>query len=546
MAEHQVIGLTLLDIDEFDPIAHLVRETLQQTIEDHTLSLEINLIEDVAEIEDNVIAMLAEGVTCLVTIGEEVGRTVEAMSRHNESIQFITVGHKPQPENLNVTGIIYQNKEENEVRQQLAAEVNSHITVGGPAVWQIIRQRFLGGAGFGGLVIPLLAIVTALLIGAIFIAAFDAGVWESFQDGLFVGIGAAFSRIFSAYAALLEGAFGNPVKAIEGLFTFFRTGDDTDFIRAVRPLTDSLRISVPYIFTGLAVALAFRCGLFNIGGEGQYFIGGLATTYVGYAVTGLPIFIHLPLALIAGFAGGAFWAAISGFLKARTGAHEVITTIMLNYIAFRVADFLLQVNGPMARPNDNRPVSPEVLPTAWLPQLFPNNSSVTINFGLIIALIAVFAVSFLLFKTTLGFEFRTVGANPRAARTAGVNVERSYVVVMALSGGLAGLAGSHDILGVTRFMPNAFFAGYGFDAIAIALIGRNTPVGVLLAALLFGFLRSGAQRMQFAGVPIDIISIVQGLIIVFIAAPELIRLLYRLRSHVGEGQQMFTQGWGGA
>ncbi|MFN3369897.1 MAG: ABC transporter permease, partial [Thermus sp.] len=165
-----------------------------------------------------------------------------------------------------------------------------------------------------------------------------------------------------------EGAFGNPARILAGLQIWLETGDSTRLLRAIYPITEGLRLATPYIFAGLAVALGFRCGLFNIGAEGQYFIGGLASVYVGYAVKGLPWFIHLPLALVAGMLGGAFWASIAGFLKARTGAHEVINTIMLNYISYRLADYLLQVGGPMARPGDSRPVSPEILPTAYLPQ----------------------------------------------------------------------------------------------------------------------------------------------------------------------------------
>ena len=392
---------------------------------------------------------------------------------------------------------------------------------------------------------PVLAIFTALVVGAIFIAAFDPEVWEAFGTGLAAGLAVAWQSIAQAYAALFEGAFGSPARIIEGFSIYYQTGETAELLRAIYPLTESLRVATPYIFAGLAVALGFRCGLFNIGAEGQYFIGGLASVFVGYSLKGLPWFIHLPLALGAGMAGGALWAAIAGFLKAKTGAHEVINTIMLNYIAYRVADYLLQVGGPMARPGDSRPVSPEIELSAYLPQFFPNNPSIRINVGLLLALVAVGVVYWLLFKTTLGFEIRAVGANPRAARTAGISVARNFVLAMAISGALAGMAGAHDILGVIHYMPNAFFSGYGFDSIALALLGKSHPVGVLLSALLFGFLRAGAQRMQgWAHVPIDIISVLQGLIIIFIAAPEVIRLLYRLRAPEEAAEAVFTRGWG--
>jgi simple sugar transport system permease protein len=394
--------------------------------------------------------------------------------------------------------------------------------------------------------IPFLAIFSALIIGGMMIAAFDPVVWEAFGEGFRAGLAAAWRSAAQAYKALFEGAFGSPARIVEGFRIYSQSGDASELNRGIRPLTESLRIATPYIFAGLAVALGFRCGLFNIGAEGQYFIGGLASVYVGYSVEGLPWIIHLPLALAAGVAGGALWAAIAGYLRARTGAHEVINTIMLNYIAYRLADFLLQVGGPMARPDDFRPVSPEIQPSAYLPQFFPNDISIRINAGLFLALAAVAFVYWLLFKTTIGFEIRSVGANPRAARTAGMNVAKNFVLAMALSGGLAGLAGAHDILGVLHFMPNAFFSGYGFDSIALALLGKSHPVGVLWASLLFGFLRAGAQRMQAppAFVPIDIIQVVQALIIIFIAAPEVIRLIYRLRAPKEEAEAVFTRGWG--
>jgi ABC-type uncharacterized transport system permease subunit/basic membrane lipoprotein Med (substrate-binding protein (PBP1-ABC) superfamily) len=394
--------------------------------------------------------------------------------------------------------------------------------------------------------LPILAIFTALVVGAIFIAVFDPEVWEAFGEGAGTGFAAAWQTIVRAYTALFEGAFGSPARIIEGISIYSQTGDGAELVKAIRPLMEGLRRATPYIFAGLAVALGFRCGLFNIGAEGQYFIGGLASVFVGYSVKGLPWFVHLPLALAAGMVGGALWAGIVGFLKAKTGAHEVINTIMFNYIAYQLADYMLQVGGPMARPGDSRPISPDIEPSAYLPQFFPNDPSISLNVGLFLALAAVVVVYWLLFKTTVGFEIRAVGANPRAARTAGINVSRSFVLAMAFSGALAGMAGAHDILGVTHYMPNAFFSGYGFDSIALALLGKSHPVGVLLSALLFGFLRAGAQRMQGppAFVPIDIVSVLQGLIIIFIAAPEVIRFLYRLRAPKEVGEVVFTRGWG--
>ena len=425
-----------------------------------------------------------------------------------------------------------------------SGEIRTYVGPAGEDLRQGLITR-LTAWNWRAALMPFLAVFSALVIGAVFIGAFDPAVWEAFGEGLGAGLRAAWQAIARAYSALFTGAFGNPTDVIGAIRTYVQTGDAAPLITAARPLTESIRITTPYIFAGLAVALGFRCGLFNIGAEGQYFIGGLATVFVGYAVTGLPWFVHLPLAILAGILGGAIWAGIPGFLKAQTGAHEVITTIMLNYVAYRFADFMLQVGGPMAAPGF-RPVSPQIEPSAYLPQFFPNNPSVNFNAGFFLALAAAAFVYWLLFKTTIGFEIRTVGASPRAARTAGMSVTKNFILAMALSGGLAGLASVHDILGVLRFMPNAFFSGYGFDAIALALLGRSHPVGVVLSSLLFGFLKAGAQRMQAppASVPIDIIQIVQALIIIFIAAPEVIRLIYRIRAPEEEGGAVFTRGWG--
>ncbi len=426
-----------------------------------------------------------------------------------------------------------------------SGRVRTQVGHDGRVLTEGLRARMMAW-NWQSVLVPILAIFSALLVGGIFIAAFDPEVWAAFGEGPLAGLAAGWQSIVQAYGALFEGAFGSPSRIRESYAIYAQTGDSSKLLRAIRPMTESVRIATPYIFAGLAVALGFRCGLFNIGAEGQYFIGGLASVYVGYSIEGLPWFIHLPLALAAGAAGGALWAAIAGFLKAKMGAHEVINTIMLNYIAYRLSDYMLQVGGPMARPNDSRPISPVIQPSAFLPQFFPDNPSINVNVGIFLALIAVALIYWLLFKTTLGFEIRAVGTNPRAARTAGINVARNFVVAMAISGGLAGMAGAHDILGVLHYMPNAFFSGYGFDSIALALLGKSHPVGVLFASLLFGCLRAGAQRMQAppASVPIDIISVLQGLIIVFIAAPEVIRYIYRLRAPKEADEAIFTQSWG--
>jgi simple sugar transport system permease protein len=325
---------------------------------------------------------------------------------------------------------------------------------------------------------------------------------------------------------MFTGAFGDP-KMISAAFQAWQaTGETKELLNAFRPVSESLTIATPYIFAGLGVALGFRGGLFNIGAEGQLFVAGLAAAFVGYSITGLPFLIHLPLALAAGALMGALWASVPGFLKARTGAHEVINTIMMNYIAFRLTDYLL--SGPMQRP-DGLPITPNVLPTSYLPLLFAE--PMRIHWGFIIALALAGLVYWFLWRTPLGLEIRMVGANPNASRYAGIRITVITVLTMALSGALTGMAGVGQVLGVDHKLVRAFSSGYGFDAISLALLGNSHPFGVVLAALLFGFLRGGAARMQsVAGTPVELIRIIQGLVIVFVAAPEIIRKLYRIGS----------------
>jgi simple sugar transport system permease protein len=253
----------------------------------------------------------------------------------------------------------------------------------------------------------------------------------------------------------------------------------------------------------------------------------------------LPWYIHLPLALLAGAAGGALWGAVPGYLKGLTGAHEVVITIMMNYISFLLSNWLL--NGPMKAPGF-RPLTPVIENSAMLPRFFP--APLRLNWGFILALAVAALVYWFLFKTTIGFEIRAVGANPDGARYAGMNIIKNFVIAMTLSGALAGLAGATQVLGIDHWVGQGFSAGYGFDSIAIALLGQSHPLGVVLSAFLWGTMRSGATNMQYAaGVPIEIISIIQGLVIVFVAAPAVIRWIYRIRA-IRTETTVLTRGWG--
>jgi simple sugar transport system permease protein len=388
------------------------------------------------------------------------------------------------------------------------------------------------------MLIPALAVVSGLILGGLIVFLTTEEMYSTFAQSPLKGIGQGLRAVFASYAALFNGSIGNPSRIISAL----QSGEADQIRRAVNPFFESLVESTPFIFAGLAVALGFRVGVFNIGAEGQLFAGAIAAAFVGYSVTGLPAILHIPLALLAGAAGGALWGFIPGFLKARTGGHEVINTIMMNFIAIRFSEWLLR--GPMKRPESFNPVSPTIEPSAMLPRFFAD--PIRFHLGFFISLGVAYLVYWLLFRTTWGFDLRTVGSNPRAARYAGINTVVALVVAMSLSGALAGLAGANEVLGVNHNLALAFSAGTGFDAIALALLGKSHPVGVVFAALLFGTLQNGAIQMQLAAnVPIDIIAVLQAMILMFIAAPAIVRTIYRLREPEVEEEVVSLGGWGG-
>lgn len=383
--------------------------------------------------------------------------------------------------------------------------------------------------------IPVLAVVTGLILGAVFIVLTTEAVYTAPSIGQAFVV--AWQTVSRAYISLFTGALGDPVRMV----TAVQGGDALEIRRAFNPILESLVSSTPFIFAGLSVALGFRAGLFNIGAEGQLFIGAIFATFVGYSIVGLPAIIHIPLALLAGALGGGIWGFIPGWLKAKTGGHEVINTIMMNYIAFRLSEWLL--SGPMKKPGSFNPISPTIEASARLPRFFA--SPIRFHLGFFIALGVAWLVYWFLFRSKWGFDLRTVGANPRAARYAGMNIFWVTIIAMSLSGGLAGLAGANEVLGVNYNLALAFSSGYGFDSIALALLGKSHPLGVVLAALLFGTLRSGAVAMQLsAGVPNDIISVLQALILAFIATPAIIRSIYRLRPPKTEEGGLVLRGWG--
>jgi simple sugar transport system permease protein len=344
-----------------------------------------------------------------------------------------------------------------------------------------------------GVSVPLTAVLLAGVIGAFILWLSDANPWD-------------------AYVALYNGAFGSPTA-------FGRT----------------LEKATPLILGGLAVAFAFKAGLFNIGGQGQLLLGAIIAGAIGFGLTGLPFIIHMPLALFIGGLTGGLFAGIAGALRTYTGAHEVITTIMLNFVAINITDYLAdgpwKDSGIIAR-------TPAIEPSAAIPVWG------TLPAGFFIAAVMAFVTWYLLFRTTLGYEIRTVGLNPNAAHYAGIKVGRTIILTMVISGFLAGMGGAIETLGIVgRFQPG-FNTGLGFDGITIALLARTNPLGVIPAALLVGAMQAGSSQMQFdANVPSQIIDVIQALILFFVSADMIVRWIIRTRVDDGGGVTI-SSGWG--
>jgi len=347
------------------------------------------------------------------------------------------------------------------------------------------------------LLVPVLAILLALVVGAVIMFLSSPLIVDEFDIWL----------PFEAYAALIKGSLGSANAIIQTLVE-----------------------ATPLVLAGLAVGVGFKAGLFNIGAQGQFLMGGLAAAIVGGALaTGSP-WVAVPAAVLAAIAVGALYGFIPGALKAFTGAHEVVTTIMLNYIAIFIIAYV--VAGPLRDPAATFARSVDV-GAASLPLLFGRNGHI----GILIAALAVPATWWLLYRSTLGFEIRTVGANPDAARYAGMRPRFLTVFTMSLAGLLAGLAGGIQILGLSGFMPASYSTTVGFDAIAVALLGRAHPVGILFAALLFGAMRAGSGLMQIeAGIPVQMVDVLQGTILFFLAAEIVIRRWFRIRGAGAAGE----------
>ena len=364
-----------------------------------------------------------------------------------------------------------------------------------------------------------LAFVAAFAVGAVFLAMSDARTLDTLRagDGLGAALAAAGRAVSRAYAALLTGSLGSPGA-----------------------LSETLVAATVLILTGLAVTMPLRAGLFNIGGEGQVIAGGLAGGFVGFAVDGLPMVVHLPLAILAAVAAGGLIGWVPGALKARTGAHEVISTIMLNNTMTFVLIWLLTTS-LFQVPGRSDPISQNVLDTARLPRPF---GGLRVDVGIIIALVVALLVLWLLERSTIGFELNAVGSNASAATAAGMDVPGATVRGMTFAGLAGGLAGGALILGVQGRITPGFSAGLGFDGITVALLGRGTVGGTVAAGLLLGALKAGGRAMQArSGTSLDLVVVIQALIIVFVAAPGLVRAIFRVRAE-GSGTTNISQGWG--
>ena len=382
----------------------------------------------------------------------------------------------------------------------------------GPSRSQSVLREIASGNALAGV----LAVFLAVLVGSVMIALTDEEVRAS-AGYVFARPGdffqASWDAIWGAYTALFRGAIYNDRV--------------DDFATQIRPLTETLKFAGPLIAAGLGVGLAFRAGMFNIGGRGQMLLAGAAAGWVSFTFD-LPMIVHLPLAILAAMLAGALWAGLAGLLKARTGAHEVIVTIMLNYVGYYLVFYALSTPGLLQAPKSSNPKSAPAKESAILPDVLGERFN--LHLGFVLALVAVAAVWWLLNRSTLGYRIRAVGENPTAARASGIDVGRTYVVVMLIAGALVGLAGANQVLGtVTSGVTTDLDAGIGFDAITVALLGRSRPLGILGAGLLFGAFKAGGFSMQASeGIPVDIVLVVQSLIVLFIAAPPLVRAIFRL------------------
>ena len=387
----------------------------------------------------------------------------------------------------------------------------------------------------GDLLVVVMSFVFAFLIGSVLIVIADEDVRATL--GYFFArptdaVAAIWQSVTQAYGAMFRGAiFDGPgfsrvaedVRDAGGSGTYVLL---PALAAGLRPLTETLTVGTPLIIAAAGMAVSFRAGLFNIGGTGQLIVGAMAAGYIGFTFD-LPVVLHLLACLLAGVLAGGLWGGIAGFLKARFGANEVISTIMLNWIATYLLFFALKTSA-FTGANKSQPTSPSIGENAALPHLL--GADFRLHAGLFLAAGAAVLLWWLMSRSTIGFHFRAVGSNPRAAQVAGISPARTAFLVLAVAGALVGLAGAVHVLGTERRLTEGVAGNIGFDAITVALLGRSGPVGIVLAGLLFAALSTGGRFMETnQGVPLDLVQVIQVLVVLFIAAPPLVRTLIGLR-----------------
>jgi simple sugar transport system permease protein len=387
-----------------------------------------------------------------------------------------------------------------------------------------------------------LAFVVGLAFGAVLIILTTPELlrsWGSFFSHPGGTIALNFNTVFGAYEQLVVGAIADP----RAVWTAIAHPSKDNWAVALGPISATLTYATPLTLAGLGLAVGFRTSLFDIGGQGQLIGGAIAATYIGFSVHA-PGVVQIPLEILAGVIGGLLVASIAGILKASTGTHEVITTMMMNYIMLFFLTFLL-LHAPFQLPGESEGLSKSIVPSGQLPRLLGwLSGTLQVNLGFIIAVAAVFGVSWFLNRSTTGFEFQMVGANPEAARTAGVNSKRVVVMALCIAGALVGLAGMVQVAGIDHSLTNGYGGTIGFDAITVALLGRSKPWGVFLAALLFGGLQAGGHHMQIVtptNIDYSLALVIEAVIVFCVATPALVVALFKLKD-VGEAGRAVTTG----
>lgn len=377
--------------------------------------------------------------------------------------------------------------------------------------------------------LPFLAFLTAFLFGGLVIVLSDSEVMNQIKSpGKFLTTAGA--KIGNSYLAVFQGSIFDINLARE-----------SGWLQGFYPMSETIVTTTPLILAGLSVALAFKSGLFNIGAQGQFIFGAIGASYIGFKYEFNPI-IHVTIALLAGVVLAGIFGGIVGLLKAKTGAHEVIVTIMLNYCASLFILWLLKTQ-IFLRPDRQDPIAPEVKPSAQLPKLLGVDQR--IHMGIFISILATLLVWWLLNRSTLGFKFRAVGANANAAKSAGISIASVTTITMFICGGLAGLGGAVHVLGTEHALTAGVAGSFGFDAITVALLGQATPLGTVFGAFLFGALQTGGRTLQAnTGTPLDIVQIIQALIVLFIAAPALMKGIFRIKKSINQSS-MSAKGWNG-